>query len=133
MFSSLNPSKCTHTWSSGHGARGAVGGSQGGVVAGWCSRTIQENETEVGILVNHNLTWADVWGLCGNLKIRRNLQGVWNGQCTSINMVMPFKIIKGIAGDIKEELKQVKQLSRTKRAVTSPGGSFDNRLSTEAN
>ncbi len=60
MFSSLNPSKCTHTWSSGHGARGAVGGSQGGVVAGWCSRTIQENETEVGILVNHNLTWADV-------------------------------------------------------------------------
>ncbi len=27
---------------------------------GWCSRTIKENETEVGILVNHNLTRADV-------------------------------------------------------------------------
>ncbi len=91
----------------------------------WCSRTIQENETEVGILVNHNLTRADMWWLCRDLKIRRNLQGVWKGQCTPINMVMPFKII---AGDIKEELKGVKQLSRTKHAVTSPGGSFDNRV-----
>ncbi len=72
---------------------------------GWCSRTIKENETEVGILVNHNLTRADMWWLCGDLKIRRNLQGVWKGQCTPINMVMPFKIIKGVAGDIKEELK----------------------------
>ncbi len=95
---------------------------------GWCSRTIQENETEIGILVNHNLTRADMWWLCGDLKIRRNLQGVWKGQCTPINMVMPFKIIKGVAGDIKEELKRVKQLSRIKRAVTSPGGSFDNRV-----
>ncbi len=64
-----------------------------------------ENETEVGILVNHNLTRADMSWLCGDLKIRRNLQGVWKRQCTPINMVMPFKIIKGIAGDIKEELK----------------------------
>ncbi len=95
---------------------------------GWCSRTIKENETEVGILVNHNLTRADMWWLCGDLKIRWNLQGVWKGQCTPINMVMPFKIIKGVAWDIKEELKRVKQLSRTKRAVTSPGGSFDNRV-----
>ncbi len=47
---------------------------------------------------------------------------------TPINTVMPFKIIKGVAGDIKEELKRVKQLSRTKRAVTSPGGSFGNRV-----
>ncbi len=86
----------------------------------YCSRTIKENETEVGILVSHNLTQADMWWLCGDLKIRRNLQGVWKGQCTPINMVMPFKIIKGVAGDIKEELKWVKQLSRTKRAVTSP-------------
>ncbi len=61
--------------------------------------------------------------LCGDLKIRRNLQGVWKGQCTPINMVMPFKIIKGVAGDIKEELKGVKQLSRTKHAVTSFKGS----------
>ncbi len=65
---------------------------------GWCSRTIKENETEVGILVNHNLTRADMWWLCGDLKIRRNLQGVWKGQCTPINMVMQFKIIKGVAG-----------------------------------
>ncbi len=43
-------------------------------------------------------------------------------------MVMQFKIIKGVAGDKKEELKQVKPLSRTKHAVTSPGGSFDNRI-----
>ncbi len=71
---------------------------------GWCSRTKKENETEVGILVNHNLTRADMWWLCGDLKIRRNLQGVCKGQCTPINMVMPFKIIKGVAGDIKEEL-----------------------------
>ncbi len=49
-------------------------------------------------------------------------------ECTPINMVMRFKIIKGVAGDKKEELKQVKQLSRTKHAVTSPGGSFDNRV-----
>ncbi len=69
-----------------------------------------------------------MWWLCGDLKIRWNLQGVWKGQCTPINMVMPFKIIKGVAWDIKEELKRVKQLSRTKRAVTSPGGSFDNRV-----
>ncbi len=69
-----------------------------------------------------------MWWLCSDLKIRRNLQGVWKGQCTPINMVMPFKIIKGVAGDIKEELKRVKQLSRTKRAVISPGGSFDNRV-----
>ncbi len=69
-----------------------------------------------------------MWWLCGDLKIRWNLQGVWKGQCTPTNMVMPFKIIKGVAGDIKEELKRVKQLSRTKRAVTSPGGSFDNRV-----
>ncbi len=69
-----------------------------------------------------------MWWLCGDLKIRRNLQGVWKGQCTPINIVMPFKIIKGLAGDIKEELKRVKQLSRTKHAVTSPGGSFDNRV-----
>ncbi len=69
-----------------------------------------------------------MWCLCGDLKIRWNLQGVWKGQCTPTNMVMPFKIIKGVAGDIKEELKRVKQLSRTKRAVTSPGGSFDNRV-----
>ncbi len=95
---------------------------------GWCSRTIKENETEVGILINHNLTRADMWWLCCDLKIRRNLQGVWKGQCTPINMVMRFKIIKGVAGDKKEELKQVKQLSRTKHAVTSPGGSFDNRV-----
>ncbi len=95
---------------------------------GWCSRTIKENETEVGILVNHNLTQADMWWLCGDLKIRRNLQGVWKGQCTPINMIMLFKIIKGVAGGIKEELKLVKQLSRTKHAVTSPGGSFDNRV-----
>ncbi len=43
-------------------------------------------------------------------------------------MVIQFKIIKGVAGDIKEELKRVKQLSRTKCAVTSPGGLFDNRV-----
>ncbi len=28
---------------------------------GWCRRTIKENETEVGILVNHNLTRAVMW------------------------------------------------------------------------
>ncbi len=38
---------------------------------GWCSRTIKENETEVGILVNHNLTRGDMWWLCGCNEVSR--------------------------------------------------------------
>ncbi|XP_077148846.1 uncharacterized protein LOC143809692 [Ranitomeya variabilis] len=82
---------------------------------GFCS----EYSTTTDNLINHVVSLGDIYWICGDMKIRSRLEGVWVGQCALAKILMPFHLFP-----YTHESSPSTAVSRPKRA-SAPKGSFD--------
>uniref|UniRef100_A0A3Q3K155 Integrase catalytic domain-containing protein n=1 Tax=Monopterus albus TaxID=43700 RepID=A0A3Q3K155_MONAL len=71
--------------------------------------------------INHSQSRADLWWICGDMKLRPKLPRYWTGQCALIQLVMPFKMFP--AGDLSKLDQLIKDhpWHREKRSTTLGG------------
>uniref|UniRef100_A0A3Q3K018 Envelope polyprotein n=1 Tax=Monopterus albus TaxID=43700 RepID=A0A3Q3K018_MONAL len=102
---------------------------------GYCSTSLNITTNHTNFhrewFINHSQSRADLWWMCGDMKLRPKLPKYWTGQCALIQLVMPFKMFP--AGDFSnlDQLIKDHPWHRAKRSIT-PGGSFDNMIYIDA-
>lgn len=73
---------------------------------------------------NQKKQLADVWWMCGDMKLRTKLPPKWKGSCALTHLLLPFYIIP-VGDEIK--LPQLKK-QHFRMKGNAPQGSFDNRV-----
>ena len=104
----------------------STGEKVGTLMSDYCQESINVTQ-DAG---NYSASWfrnqtsmrADLWWLCGDMKLRPVLPSNWQSSCALAQLLMPFHLFP--VGNFKALGEKLQCLKRS----TVPGGSFDNRV-----
>ncbi|XP_040289417.1 endogenous retrovirus group PABLB member 1 Env polyprotein-like [Bufo bufo] len=101
---------------------------------GYCSYNIYLNETSSDSdaypdkwFVHQGYQHADIWWLCGDLKLRPRIRMEWIGQCTLIKVLMPFVLFSTL--EWEQVSTQANVRSRQRRSLPA---AFDSHVYIDA-
>ncbi|XP_073726197.1 uncharacterized protein [Misgurnus anguillicaudatus] len=95
---------------------------------GWCNSEIDITNDKEGYkaswFIGQTTGRADVWWMCGDMKLRPSLKVNWKGTCTLVQLIMLFQMFSlPDFGSLRDKIS-IKSINRQKRNL--PGGSYDN-------